>query len=213
MRIVVAGPSGSGKTTFAARLGRLLDIPHTEMDSLHWGPNWTPRPSFEADVQRLIEQPAWITEWQYPQVRGRLLERADVVIYLRYSRAVVMWRVVRRTVRRAVTGQKLWADNVEPPLKNILRDPDNMIRYTWRSYRMLGSCWRRLVGSICRSVLLSFVPRGRRTSFCVPCSCAACSEADPLNQPRLKQPPLKRLPSAVLKEMYEPGEGRLQVER
>ena len=35
MRIVVAGPSGSGKTTFAARLGRLLDIPHTEMDSLH----------------------------------------------------------------------------------------------------------------------------------------------------------------------------------
>ena len=111
MRILIAGPSGSGKTTFAARLGRLLDIPHTEMDSLHWGPNWTPRPSFEADVQALIERPAWITEWQYPQVRGRLLERADVVIYLRYSRAVVMWRVVRRTVRRAVTGQRLWADN------------------------------------------------------------------------------------------------------
>lgn len=138
MRILIAGPSGSGKTTFATRLGRLLDIPHTEMDSLHWGPNWTPRPSFEADVQRLIEQPAWITEWQYPQVRGRLLERADVVIYLRYSRAVVMRRVVRRTVRRAVTGQRLWADNVEPPLKNILRDPDNMIRYTWRSYPHVG---------------------------------------------------------------------------
>ena len=75
MRILIAGPSGSGKTTFAARLGRLLNIPHTEMDSLHWGPDWTPRPSFEADVQTLIERPAWITEWQYPQVRGRLLER------------------------------------------------------------------------------------------------------------------------------------------
>ena len=57
MRILIAGPSGSGKTTFAARLGRILDIPHTEMDSLHWGPNWTPRPSFEADVQALIERP------------------------------------------------------------------------------------------------------------------------------------------------------------
>ena len=109
MRILIAGPSGSGKTTFAARLGRILGIPHTEMDSLHWGPNWTPRPSFEADVQALIER-----------------------------RAVVMWRVVRRTVRRAVTGQKLWADNVEPPLWNILRDPDNMIRYTWRSYPHVG---------------------------------------------------------------------------
>lgn len=61
-----------------------------------------------------------------------------MVIYLRYSRAVVMWRVVRRTVRRAVTGQKLWAENVEPPLWNILRDPDNMIRYTWRSYPHVG---------------------------------------------------------------------------
>lgn len=163
MRILIAGPSGSGKTTFAARLGRILDIPHMEMDSLHWGPNWTPRPSFEADVQALIERPAWITEWQYPQVRGRLLERADVVIYLRYSRAVVMWRVVRRTVRRAVTGQKLWADNVEPPLKDILRDPDNMIRYTWRSYPHVGE--------------LLAEARGRRTSFCVPCSYAAGSEA------------------------------------
>ena len=177
MRILIAGPSGSGKTTFAARLGRILDIPHTEMDALHWGPNWTPRPSFEADVQALIERPAWITEWQYPQVRGRLLERADVVIYLRYSRAVVMWRVVRRTVRRAVTGQKLWADNVEPPLKDILRDPDNMIGTRGGVTRTWGSCWRRLAGSICRSVLLSSVPRGRRTSFCVPCSYAACSEA------------------------------------
>ena len=138
MRILIAGPSGSGKTTFAARLGRILGIPHTEMDSLHWGPNWTPRPGFEADVHKLIEQPAWITEWQYPQVRGPLLERADVVIYLRYSRAVVMWRVIRRTLRRAVTGQKLWADNVEPPLWNILSDPDNMIRYTWRSYPHVG---------------------------------------------------------------------------
>lgn len=26
MRILIAGPSGSGKTTFAARLGRILDI-------------------------------------------------------------------------------------------------------------------------------------------------------------------------------------------
>ncbi|WP_049345484.1 adenylate kinase [Rothia mucilaginosa] len=142
MRILIAGPSGSGKTTFAARLGRLLDIPHTEMDSLHWGPNWTPRPSFEADVQTLIERPAWITEWQYPQVRGRLLERADVVIYLRYS--------------RAVTGQRLWADNVEPPLKNILRDPDNMIRYTWRSYPHVGELLAEARGQHLQKRFLEF---------------------------------------------------------
>ena len=35
-------------------------------------------------------------------------------------------------------GSEAVADNVEPPLWNILRDPDNMIRYTWRSYPHVG---------------------------------------------------------------------------
>ena len=134
MRILMTGASGSGKTTFAGRLGAILGIPHTEMDSLHWGENWTPRPSFEADVDELAAQDSWITEWQYSQVRERLLERADTVIYLHYPRWFVEQRVIRRTLHRAVTREKLWAGNTEPPLWSVFTDPENMIRYTWSSY-------------------------------------------------------------------------------
>ena len=134
MRILMTGASGSGKTTFAGRLGAILGIPHTEMDSLHWGESWTPRPSFEAEVDELAAQDSWITEWQYSQVRERLLERADTVIYLHYPRWFVEQRVIRRTLHRAVTREKLWAGNTESPLWSVFTDPENMIRYTWSSY-------------------------------------------------------------------------------
>ena len=49
------GVSGAGKTTLAARLGRLLDVPHVEIDALFHGPGWTPREAFVADVDEVSE--------------------------------------------------------------------------------------------------------------------------------------------------------------
>ena len=43
-RIVVIGTTGSGKTTLAKALSARLNLPHVEMDAIHWGPNWTPLP-------------------------------------------------------------------------------------------------------------------------------------------------------------------------
>lgn len=43
-RISVVGVTGAGKTTLARRLSDLLDVPHVELDALHWEPNWTPAP-------------------------------------------------------------------------------------------------------------------------------------------------------------------------
>lgn len=57
----------------------MLDVPHTEIDSLFHGPNWTPRQSFVADVEALTNAEAWVTEWQYGQARGMLAQRADKV--------------------------------------------------------------------------------------------------------------------------------------
>lgn len=39
-RISIVGTSGSGKTTLARQISQLLDIPHVELDALHWEPNW-----------------------------------------------------------------------------------------------------------------------------------------------------------------------------
>ncbi|NYI77436.1 (d)CMP kinase [Nocardioides panzhihuensis] len=74
-RIAVAGVSGSGKSTLAKRISDRLGIPYVELDSLHHGPDWTPRPEFVADVRALVARPAWVSELQYatakPLVRVR----------------------------------------------------------------------------------------------------------------------------------------------
>jgi adenylate kinase family enzyme len=61
----VAGVSGVGKTTLARRIAAVTGGPHTEIDALFHGPDWTPRPEFLADVHSLLRTDAWTTEWQY----------------------------------------------------------------------------------------------------------------------------------------------------
>jgi adenylate kinase family enzyme len=133
-RILVAGSAGSGKSTLARELSIRLGLPYTELDSLYHGPDWTPRESFRRDVERMVAADAWVSEWQYTPVRPLLLERADVLVALDYSRARVMARVVRRTLRRRLRRIELWNGNREPPLRTILHDEDHIIRWAWRMF-------------------------------------------------------------------------------
>ena len=133
-RVLVAGTSGSGKTTLAARIGEILDLPHVEIDGLHHGPNWTPRPTFREDVEAFTAQPRWVTEWQYTAVRPLLVERADLMVWLDLPRSTVMRQVVWRTLRRRVRREELWNGNIEPPLHTFFRDRDHIVRWAWRTH-------------------------------------------------------------------------------
>ncbi|GAB3407773.1 adenylate kinase [Schumannella luteola] len=130
-RVLVCGVSGSGKTTLAARLGGILGLPHTDIDSLHWGPDWTPRPQFSDDVDALIAGDEWITEWSYRLVRERLLDRADLLVWIDHPFRVTLQRAARRAIRRRVRREVLWSGNVEPPLHTFFTRPDdNILRWT-----------------------------------------------------------------------------------
>jgi adenylate kinase family enzyme len=131
--VLVAGVSGSGKTTLAARIGRVLGLPHTELDGLHHGPKWTKRPTFEADVEAFTREPAWVTEWQYASVRPLLAERGDLLVWLDLPFPVVLARVARRTVRRRLRRQELWNGNLEGPLRTFFTDPDHIVRWAIRT--------------------------------------------------------------------------------
>jgi len=133
-RVLVAGTSGSGKTTLARRIAAELALPHTELDALHHGPAWTPRPEFADDVARLVDRPDWVTEWQYAAVRELLLDAADCLVWLDLPRALVIRRVVCRTLRRRLRHEVLWNGNVEPPLRTFLIDPDHIVRWAWRTH-------------------------------------------------------------------------------
>jgi adenylate kinase family enzyme len=133
--VLVAGTSGAGKTTLARRIAAVLGTPHVEIDSLFHGPGWTPRPSFVADVERLAARAAWVTEWQYSQVRDLLAARADLLVWLDLPRATVMRQVTRRTLARRLQRERLWHGNVEPPLRTILTDREHIVRWAWTTHR------------------------------------------------------------------------------
>ncbi|WP_314148083.1 AAA family ATPase [uncultured Leifsonia sp.] len=130
-RVLVAGVSGSGKTTLAARIAGITGGPHTEIDALYHGPDWTPRPTFAAEVAAFTEAPAWTTEWQYSDVRELLADRADLLVWLDlpYWRSTFP-RVLRRTVRRSRGRETLWNGNVEPPLWTFFTSRENIIRWS-----------------------------------------------------------------------------------
>jgi hypothetical protein len=46
------------------------------------------------------------------------------MLWLDLPRALIMWQVVGRTVRRRLARQVLWNGNIEPPLWTLLTDRD-----------------------------------------------------------------------------------------
>jgi adenylate kinase family enzyme len=134
-RIHVVGTSGSGKTTLAQRLARNLNIPHVELDALHWGPDWTPAPLelFRERTARALGVEAWTTDGNYSRVRDIVWGRADTVVWLNFPLLLVLWRVTWRTLRRSITRQELWSGNRESLREAFFGD--SIIRYALRSHR------------------------------------------------------------------------------
>lgn len=127
-RVVVAGASCAGKTTLATRVAAALAIEDVELDGLHHGPDWTPR------VAAFAARPAWVTEWQYEQVRALLAERTDLMVRLDLPRRTVMPRLVGRTIRRWSCREALRNGNREPGLSRTSIDPEHVVQWAWSSY-------------------------------------------------------------------------------
>ncbi|GAA1972785.1 adenylate kinase [Kitasatospora viridis] len=132
-RIVLAGICGAGKTTLARRLAAHHGLRHVEIDALYHGPNWQPRPQFEADVESLTRGDGWIADSSsYPQVADLLWSRADTVVWLDLPRRQVMARVLRRSLRRALGRERLWNGNRETPAAWLSRA--HPLRLAWREH-------------------------------------------------------------------------------
>src|SRR5262245_14416418 len=94
-RVVVVGTSCSGKTTFARELVAIIGSPHTELDALHWGPDWTIRADFPERVRTAAAQPCWVMDGNYSVVRHILWPRATAIVWLNFSFALTFGRALR----------------------------------------------------------------------------------------------------------------------
>ncbi|HEV2281502.1 MAG TPA: adenylate kinase [bacterium] len=135
-RIVVVGTTGSGKTALARRLAERLGCAHVELDALHWNSNWTSTPpeEFRLRVAQAVEGEAWVVDGNYGAVRDIVWNRADTIVWLDYSLPVILWRLLRRTVRRVITHQELWAGNREN-LRTAIFSKDSIFLWALQTYR------------------------------------------------------------------------------
>ena len=135
-RIVVVGTTGSGKTTLASELAQQLEVPHVELDALHWEPGWTEAPTdlFRERVTRALSGEAWVTDGNYSAVRDIVWSRADTIVWLDYSLPTILYRLTRRTFRRAFTREELWSGNKERILTQFL-SRDSIFLWALKTYR------------------------------------------------------------------------------
>jgi len=118
-------------------LGQRLDVPHVELDALHWDSGWTPvAPDvFRSRVETAITAAAdgWVSDGNYTKVLDVLWSRADTLVWLDYSLLLVLWRVTRRTARRIASREVLWNGNRET-LRGLLFEKDSLILWVLKSH-------------------------------------------------------------------------------
>ena len=100
-RILVIGCCGAGKTTLAEGLGTRLALPVHHLDRLWWLPGWVENSGevFDAKLAEILTTDRWVIDGNYSRTLPERLKYADTVIILDYSRAVCMYRTLKRIVR------------------------------------------------------------------------------------------------------------------
>jgi adenylate kinase family enzyme len=85
-------------------------------------------------VEDLVTEPHWVVDGNYSVVQDIVWDRADTVIWFDLPFAIVMSRVIRRTLRRAILRTELWNGNREPWSNLISVNPKKSI-IAWTASR------------------------------------------------------------------------------
>jgi adenylate kinase family enzyme len=136
-RVAVFGTTGSGKSTLAERLAARHGLRLVELDALFWGPDWQPAPLelFRHRVEREIRDGDWIVVGNYGQVRDLVWRQADTLIWLDLPFALVMWRLLRRTLRRVWSREELWGTGNRETFRNAFLSRDSILLWAIKTHR------------------------------------------------------------------------------
>jgi adenylate kinase family enzyme len=137
-RVAVIGTCCSGKTTLAASIAAIRGCRHVELDAIHWLPDWVERPvdEFRELTAGAVADESWTVDGNYSRARDLVWARATHVVWLNYPFPVVLWRAIRRTLRRMLTREELYSGNRES-FRLVFLDRESILLQVVRSH------WRR----------------------------------------------------------------------
>jgi adenylate kinase family enzyme len=146
-RAVVVGATGSGKTVLASRLAEALNVPHIDLDALHWQPCWQPTPTdvFRQRVEAAIGGERWILGGNYSKVRDLTWAKADTLIWLDYPLWIVMLRLFRRTMRRIYTQEDLWGTGNRESWRKQFFSRDSLFLWALKTHSRYWKDYPRVV--------------------------------------------------------------------
>lgn len=133
-RILVYGVTGSGKTSIAERISTATTIPWYSVDDLTWEPGW--KPVAEDEQRRRIAAicagERWVLDTAYGVWLDVPLARVDVIVALDFPRWLSLFRLIRRSVARAIDGRPICNGNRES--FRLLLSADSIIVWHFRSF-------------------------------------------------------------------------------
>jgi adenylate kinase family enzyme len=136
-RVVVFGTTGSGKSRLAERLATRTGLRVVELDALFWGRDWQPAPVelFRHRVERETSDGDWIVVGNYGQVRDLVWHPADTLIWLDLPLPLVMWRLLRRTIRRVTTREELWGSGNRESWRQAFLSRHSILLWALKTHR------------------------------------------------------------------------------
>lgn len=136
-RLVVFGTTGSGKSRLAETLSAHTGLRVIELDALFWGAGWRPVPDelFRHRVERETRDGGWIVVGNYGQVRDLTWRPADTLIWMDLPFPLVFWRLLRRTIRRAVTREELWGTGNRESLRHAFLSRRSILLWAIKTHR------------------------------------------------------------------------------
>lgn len=136
-KIHIIGTSCCGKSTLAKSISENLGIKYIELDELSWLPNWQMRPNedfFQLLEKELSENDSWVVagNYNFDFVRDNVWKKSDVTIWLDIPKYKLLFRGVKRILKRAIYKTPCCNGNYET-LKRGFFSKESILVWIWQT--------------------------------------------------------------------------------
>jgi hypothetical protein len=151
-RIAIIGSAGVGKTTLARQIAGSFPqhvssgtgFLHVELDLVPDSANgrFLPGEVFRSAIESALAAEYWVADSDDKRIIDILWTYADTVIWLDYNLFVILWRLVRRMARRAISREKLMNGKPQSLYRELFTNKSlfwwAIKSYRGRKYRFLN---------------------------------------------------------------------------